>query len=256
MPLEIITLPALADNYFFLIHNSDTGETALVDAPDAAPVKAALASRGWTLTQILLTHHHDDHIDGVLELQRESGAQVIGAKADAYRLPPLDHEVTEGDQFTVAGTACSVLDVSGHTVGHIAFHLPDEKAAFTGDSLMAFGCGRLFEGSPEMMFESLQKLAALPSDTIVYSGHEYSQGNGAFATTVDGDNPAVQARIENNVAKRAKGQPTGISELALELETNPFMRCHLTALKTAAGLGKDAETVSVFAAIRKQKDNF
>ncbi len=256
MPLEIVTLPALADNYFFLIHNSDSGETTLVDAPEAAPVKAALAERGWKLTQILLTHHHYDHIDGAEELRAATGAKIIGAKADAHRLPALDLEVSEGDQFDVAGMACAVIDVSGHTMGHIAFHLPREKAVFTADSLMAFGCGRLFEGTPEVMFESLAKLTALPVDTTIYSGHEYSSGNGAFAMALDGDNPAVQARVTENTRKRAAGEPTGVSTLQLELVTNPFLRSHEPALIQAAGLGPDATPGAVFAEIRRQKDNF
>ncbi|WP_107495734.1 hydroxyacylglutathione hydrolase [Thalassobius sp. I31.1] len=256
MSLEIVTLPALADNYFFLIHNSETRETALIDAPEAAPVKAALAERGWQLTQILLTHHHYDHIDGAEELRSATGAKVIGAKADAHRLSALDLEVSEGDRFEVAGTPCEVFDVSGHTLGHIAFHLPDEKAVFTADSLMAFGCGRLFEGTPGVMFESLAKLTALPADTTVYSGHEYSAGNGAFALSVDGDNPAVQARVQENARKRDAGEPTGVSTLQLELDTNPFLRCQEEALIQAAGLGTDAAPAAVFAEIRRQKDNF
>ncbi|WP_039017213.1 hydroxyacylglutathione hydrolase [Halocynthiibacter namhaensis] len=256
MSLEIVTLPALTDNYFSLIHNPQTGETTLVDAPDAKPITAALAERGWKLTQILLTHHHPDHIDGAIELQQQFGAEIVGAKADVHRLPPLDHAVSEGDSFTVAGISCSVIDVSGHTLGHIAFYMPDLNAAFTGDSLMAFGCGRLFEGDPDVMYESLQKLAALPHHTVIYSGHEYSQGNGAFAAAVDGDNPAVQARIIVNTEKRAQGHATGVSTLALELDSNPFLRCHLSALKTSADLAEDADPMQVFAAIRKRKDNF
>lgn len=256
MSLEIVTLTALADNYFSLLHNRDTGETVLVDAPEAAPVQDALNARGWTLTHILLTHHHPDHIDGVDALQAASGAKIIGAKADAHRLPPLDLEVNEGDQFTLAGSPCQVIDVSGHTIGHIAFYLPQEQAAFTGDSLMAFGCGRLFEGSPEIMFESLQKLAALPQDTMIYSGHEYSAGNGAFALSVDGDNPAVQARVAENRQKRANDDVTAVATLQQELATNPFLRCDQPALRMSSGLGADANAAQVFAAIRRQKDNF
>lgn len=255
MPLEIVTLPCLSDNYAFLIRNSASGETALVDAPEAAAVKAALEARGWGLDWILLTHHHWDHVDGAAELQETYGARVIGAAADAPRLPPLDKMVRDGESFQLLGETVQVMDVSGHTVGHVAFYLPGAGAVFTADSLMALGCGRLFEGTPGQMWASLSRLAALPPQTMVYSGHEYTQSNGAFAATVDPGNPALQARIRDIAEARAAGRATVPSPLQLELDTNPFLRPHDPAIRAHLGM-EDAEDSEVFAEIRKRKDNF
>lgn len=255
MPTEILTRPALADNYFFLIHNSDSGQTALVDAPEAAPVKAALMERGWSLDQILLTHHHDDHIDGAEELRAGFGARLIGAKADAHRLPPLDQAVSEGDRLEVCGHDADVLDVSGHTVGHVAFHIPSLNAAFTADSLMAMGCGRLFEGTPDQMWASLQKLMALPPETMLYSGHEYAESNAAFAQTIEPGNPALISRIEAITTARSQGHPTVPSRLSDEIATNPFLRAHVPEIKARLGL-EHASDVEVFAEIRRRKDRF
>ncbi len=241
MTLEIITTPCLADNYAFLLRDQATGKVALVDAPESYPIQKALQDKGWKLDMVLLTHHHYDHVDGLPELLAEHHPQVIGAKADASRLPQLDLALNEGDTFMLGETEGHIIDVSGHTIGHIAFHFPTVNAVFTADSLMALGCGRLFEGTPEMMWASLSKLAALPDDTIVYSGHEYTASNAKFALTIEPDNAALQARAADITAKRAKGIPTVPSTLAEELATNPFLRA------------ADAEA---FAAIRKQKDNF
>ena len=159
---ELVVIPCLSDNYAYLVHNHDTGDTALVDAPEAAPIAAALAERGWRLSDILITHHHYDHIDGVDALRGD--ARVIGARADAHRLPKLDLEVAEGDIIDICGLDTHIFDVSGHTIGHIAFYMPSFGHVFTADSLMALGCGRLFEGTPAQMWDSLQKLRALPPD--------------------------------------------------------------------------------------------
>lgn len=255
MPLEIITLPCLSDNYAFLIHNPVSGETALVDAPEAGAIKAALSERGWGLDWILLTHHHWDHVDGVAELREAYGAKVIGAEADAHRLPDLDLAVKDGGTFELMGEQVQVMDVSGHTVGHIAFYLPGTEALFSADSLMALGCGRLFEGTPQQMWASLSKLAALPPQTMVYSGHEYTQANGAFAVTVDPGNPALQARLSDIAKARENGAPTVPSQLRLELDTNPFLRAGDSAVRARLGM-QDAEDSEVFAEIRKRKDNF
>lgn len=255
MPLEIITLPCLSDNYAFLIHNPASGETALVDAPEAGAVKAALSERGWGLDWILLTHHHWDHVDGVAELRAAYGAKVIGAAVDAHRLPELDMAVADGGTFTLLGEEVQVMDVSGHTVGHIAFYMPGAEAVFTADSLMALGCGRLFEGTPQQMWASLSKLATLPPQTMVYSGHEYTQTNGAFAVTVDPGNPALQARVSDIAQARENGVPTVPSSLQLELDTNPFLRAADTAVRAHLGM-QDAEDSEVFAEIRQRKDNF
>lgn len=255
MPLEIVTIPCLADNYAFLAHDADSGETALVDAPEAAPILAALAERGWRLSHVLLTHHHWDHVDGLDTILAEHPAQVIGAAADAQRLPRLDMLVAEGDIVTVGGEAARVIDVSGHTVGHIAYHFPDTAAVFTADSLMALGCGRLFEGTAPQMWASLSKLAALPRDTLVCSGHEYTQANGKFAITVDPDNAALQQRIADIAEARAQGLPTVPSDLGLELDTNPFLRADDPGVQRNLGM-EGADPAEVFAEIRRRKDDF
>ncbi|NUB44428.1 hydroxyacylglutathione hydrolase [Fertoebacter nigrum] len=255
MPLELITLPCLTDNYAYLLHDAASGDTALVDAPEAAPVLAALQARGWHLTDILLTHHHGDHIDGVAALVAATGARVTGAAADAHRLPPLDRAVAEGDSFTLGGEAVHVLDVSGHTIGHIAFHLPGAGLVFTADSLMAMGCGRLFEGAPALMWQSLSKLAALPPETLVCSGHEYTASNLRFALSLEPAHPALILRGDKISAARAKGQPTVPSRLSDELATNPFLRARDPALKAAIGMA-GAPDAAVFAELRARKDKF
>lgn len=253
--LQLVTIPCLSDNYAFLVHNADTGETACFDVPEAAPILAALKERGWRLTDILLTHHHADHIQGVPELVAATGARVTGAAADAHRLPPLDRAVTPGERVPLCGTEAAVIDVSGHTIGHVAYHLPAAAMVFTGDSLMALGCGRLFEGTAPMMWESLGRLAALPPETAVCSGHEYTAGNARFARTIEPDNPALISRIAAVEAARAEGRPTVPSMLGEELETNPFLRAGHAGVKSALGMD-DAEDAAVFGAIRAAKDRF
>ncbi len=255
MALQLVTIPCLSDNYAYLIHDANTGETAVVDVPEAGPIQRALADNGWTLTHILLTHHHYDHIDGVADLLATASAQVIGAAADAHRLPPLHKAVNEGDTLRIGSDEAHVLDVSGHTVGHIAFHFPDSKLVFTADSLMALGCGRLFEGTPAQMHASLAKLAALPVDTTVCSGHEYTQSNANFALTIDPANEALISRADAIRVARDKGQPTVPSTLAEELATNPFLRAHDPVIQTHLGLD-GADPVDVFADIRARKDRF
>lgn len=255
MPVEILTVPCLDDNYAYLIHDKDSGQTALVDAPDGAPIAAALQSNGWTLTDILITHHHGDHIDGVDALRRTYGARVIGAKADKHRLPPLDLEVGEGTPFDSAGQSVQVIDVPGHTRGHIAFYLAEAGAVFTADSLMTLGCGRLFEGTAEEMWSSLSKLAALPPETLVYSGHEYTTTNAAFALTIEPRNEALQDRSRDIHTARAQNRPTVPVPLSLELATNPFLRAGLQSLKNDLSM-PDAGDSDVFAEIRRRKDTF
>lgn len=255
MPLQIVTVPCLADNYAFLLHDAATGATAVVDVPDPKPIQAELAARGWTLTDILITHHHWDHIDGVAPLVAATGAKTWGNAADAGRLPQLDHAVTPGEAVTVGSESGSVIDVSGHTVGHIAFHFPESKAVFTADSLMALGCGRLFEGTPEMMHSSLARLAALPPETLVCSGHEYTAANAKFALTIDPGNPALISRVREIDAARAANQPTVPSTLQEELDTNPFLRAHDPAIRAQLEL-ETADDVAVFTEIRARKDRF
>lgn len=253
MPLEIVTIPCRTDNYAYLVRDEQTGAVAVVDVPDAGPVRAALTERGWALTDILITHHHHDHIDGVDVLRTETGARVVGAAADAHRLPRLDLAIKEGDTISIGASDGQVIDVSGHTIGHIAFHFPG--AVFTADSLMALGCGRLFEGDAATMWASLGKLAALPPETLVYSGHEYTAANGAFALTVDPENPALRARIAEVARLRAANRPTVPSELGLELSTNPFLRAVAPEVKNHVGM-TGASDMEVFAEIRRRKDAF
>lgn len=243
---EIVTIRCLKDNYAYLLHAN--GHTALFDAPEAAPILAALAERGWQLDQILLTHHHHDHVAAVPELVAATGASVTGAAADAHRLPPLDHAVSPGDVTRAAGLPAEVIDVSGHTVGHVAFHVPAAGAAFTGDSLMALGCGRLFEGDAPMMWDSLQRLDALPAGTLICSGHDYCAGNGAFALAVDAGNADLQARLDA-IANAAR--PCAPATLAEERATNPFLRAG--ALGPALGV---ADAGAAFALLRGMKDSF
>lgn len=248
MPLELVPVRCLTDNYAWLLHGN--GQTALVDAPEAAPILQELQARGWSLDQIALTHHHADHIQAVPELVGKTGAQVIGNADDAARLPPLDRPVRPGERFALCGETAEVLDVSGHTVGHVAFHLPGSAMVFTADSLMALGCGRLFEGDAEMMWASLSRLNALPAETLVCSGHDYCRGNGAFALSVDPDNAALQKRL----AETASGaRPCVPSTLAEERATNPFLR----VAELADFLGLSGETdARVFAELRARKDRF
>lgn len=252
---QIITIPCLADNYAFLLHDPSTGAVACIDVPDAAPILTELSARNWTLSDILITHHHWDHIDGVSALVAATGAKVWGCGADAARLPPLDHTLAEGDTFTIGNLAVEVLDTSGHCDNHLSFHVPQAHAVFTADSLMALGCGRLFEGTPAQMHASLSKLAALPADTIVYSGHEYTAANARFALTIEPGNPDLISRVAQITDARAADQPTVPSSLALELATNPFLRADQPAIAATLNMTGSAP-VDVFTQIRAQKDTF
>lgn len=255
MPYEIVTIPCLQDNYAFLIGNLDTREAAIVDIPEAAPINETLDAKGWTLTTALVTHHHDDHVQGLDALHNRASLRIIGAKADAKRLPPLTNTVSEGDTIDVLGVATEVLDVSGHTLGHVAFHMPELNAAFTADSLMALGCGRLFEGTPAQMYESLGKLSALPDETIIYSGHEYTTTNANFALTIEPDNTALISRSEATQRARAADTPTVPSSLKLERATNPFLRAHVPQIAVHLAM-PNATPVEVFTEIRKRRDTF
>lgn len=253
MKLEIVTIPCLADNYAFLIHNHETNQTAVVDVPNAQPIKDELTHRNWQLDTILITHHHSDHIDGVEELRQTYRALVVGHKLDKHRLPKLDLEVLAESDFEICGTSAQVLGADGHTVGHVAYIV--QKAAFTGDSLMALGCGRLFEGTPEMMWQTLSQLATLPPETIIYSGHEYTASNAKFALTIEPNNSDLKSRYEDIKRHRRDGIPTVPSELSLELKTNPFLRANLPSVKRFLGLESATDNES-FAEIRARKDRF
>lgn len=253
MPLEIITVPCLSDNYAYLVKGPDG--VCLIDAPEAAPIIKALEDRGWGLDVIMITHHHHDHVGGVSELRARYGCKVMGPKAEEAKLPPLDRALEEGmNGGTDAGYVVPMM-VPGHTLGHMAFHFPNAGAVFTADSLMALGCGRVFEGTPEMMWDSLSKLAALPPETKIYSGHEYTMSNAKFALSIEPENPSLKSRCEAVAAARSEGRPTVPSVLSEELETNPFLRANLPQVKEALGM-PDASDASVFAEIRTRKDNF
>ena len=253
MPLELVTVPCLADNYAYLLHDTASARTALIDAPEAGPILAALEAHQWRLTDLLITHHHNDHIDGVEAIRAQTGARVLGAAADAHRLPRLDQALAEGDHLFLGTHEIRVIEVPGHTLGHLAFIAPG--FAFTADSLMAGGCGRLFEGTAAQMHESLTKLGQLPPETLICSGHEYTASNLRFALTLEPDNPALISRIEQVNFLRAQGQPTVPAPLNTELQTNPYLRAHLPALQAAVGL-PDADPAAVFAEIRARKDKF
>ncbi|RCW83339.1 hydroxyacylglutathione hydrolase [Paracoccus lutimaris] len=248
MPLELVPVRCLTDNYAWLLHGN--GRTALIDAPEAAPILAELAARGWSLDLIALTHHHFDHIQAVPDLVAMTGAKVMGNALDAGRLPPLDIPVRPGETVDICGEPASVIDVSGHTIGHVAFYLPQSAMAVTADSLMALGCGRLFEGDAPMMWQSLSRLNALPARTLICSGHDYCRGNGAFALSVDPENTALKTRLSETAAGL---RPCAPATLAEERATNPFLR--ISELRPALGMA-DAPDVEVFARLRSMKDNF
>ncbi|APX22120.1 MAG: hydroxyacylglutathione hydrolase [Rhodobacteraceae bacterium] len=251
--MEIITVPCLSDNYAYLVQGPDG--VCLVDAPEAGPIIEALETRGWSLDTLLITHHHHDHVGGVAELRERYGCTVIGPGAEEAKLPPLDRAVEGGDTITVAGTPVEVIFVPGHTLGHVAFYLPEAAAVFTADSLMALGCGRVFEGTPAMMWDSLSKLAALPPETMVYSGHEYTSANARFALTIEPDNAALKSRADAIAKARTEGHPTAACKLSEELATNPFLRPDSPEIQDLLGL-QGAPAAEVFAEIRARKDSF
>lgn len=242
----------LKDNYAYLIASPDTGTATLIDAPEAAPVLERLEREGLTLGAVLLTHHHWDHIDGLAEILQAHPAQVYGNAADAARLPPLDHAFAPGD--SLLDGACHVLDAPGHTLGQVAFHFPGLQALFSADSLMTHGCGRLFEGTADDMFATIECFAALPDETRMYSGHDYAQANLDFAARFAPDPAALAARQAELPRLAEQGLPTTGTTLASERLVNPYLRTHLSDVAEAAGL-PGASPARVFAEIRKRKDN-
>ena len=253
MGLDIVTVPCLSDNYAYLVKGPEG--VCLIDAPESGPIIAALEERGWTLGTILITHHHHDHVGGVEALRARYGCEVVGPEAERDKLPPLDIGVRDGDRGGEGLSETVTIAVPGHTLGHVAYHFPQAGAVFTADSLMALGCGRVFEGTPEMMWESLSKLAALPPETMVYSGHEYTASNARFALTIEPGNEALKLRAEAVEQARAEGRPTAQVALSLELETNPFLRAPRPEVKRLLGM-ENATDAAVFAEIRGRKDRF
>jgi hydroxyacylglutathione hydrolase len=253
--LEIHMFPCLADNYGFLIHEADAGITATVDTPDADAIVAALSERSWQLTHILNTHHHPDHAGGNLRLKERTGCQVVGPRADAARIPGIDVLVGEGDELSFGDHRICVFDTPGHTRGHIVYYLPDNRVAFVGDTLFAMGCGRLFEGTPEQMWASLQKIMRWPDETAIYCAHEYTYANARFALTVEPDNLDLARRIKAVKERRARNEPTVPTTLGLEKATNPFLRPMSRNLQETVGLSGASE-IAVFAKTRALKDAF
>ena len=251
--IEIAQFSCLSDNYGYLVHDPETGETACIDTPEAAPILAMLEQRGWQLTQIWNTHHHYDHAGNNLELKEKTGCTIIGPAGEADKIPGIDRAVDEGDSVQLGAHQARILNVGGHTLGHIAYHMNGH--AFVGDSLFALGCGRVFEGTMAQMWASLEKLNALPDGTQIYCAHEYTSANAAFAVTIDPDNEALQARVADIAALRAKGMPTVPTEISLERATNPFLRATDAAVQAHLGMS-GAAAVDVFAEIRARKDNF
>ena len=255
MSIQVKQISCLDDNYGFLVHDTATGATASIDTPEVEPINKALADEAWTLTHILNTHHHFDHAGGNEALKAQWGCQVIGAANDADRIPGIDRQVVDGEVFELGSASVEVLEVPGHTSGHIAYHFADDKVAFVGDTLFALGCGRMFEGTAEQMWGSLEKLMALPDETLVYCAHEYTQANAAFAITVEPDNQALQARVEEIASLRAQGIPTVPTSIGLERQTNPFVRPDSGNLQQTIDL-VGADPVAIFAETRKRKDHF
>ncbi len=255
MTFEVHQFSCLSDNYGYLVHDAATGATASIDTPEADAINAALEARGWRLTHILNTHHHFDHAGGNEALKARWGCTIIGAANDAQRIPGIDQQVADGDVVRVGELQARVLEVPGHTSGHIAYYFADQGAAFVGDTLFALGCGRLFEGSPQQMWTSLQALMRLPDETLVYCAHEYTQSNAAFALSVEPHNDALVARAAHIDALRAQGRPTVPSTLALEKATNPFLRPDSVEIQRNTRL-EGAPLVEVFAETRRLKDHF
>ncbi len=241
MTVTATLIPMLADNYSWLLTESQSGRLGIVDPAEAAPAIAAIEARGGRLDTIFLTHHHPDHIDGAPELARRYGARIVGNAADAHRLPKLDVAVHEGDEVPFGAARARVIDTPGHTLGHVAYYFPDGGLLFCGDTMFSLGCGKLFEGTADDMYESLQKFAELPKETLVCGGHEYTQSNARFALSVDPDNPALRARVKEVEALRREGKPTLPVRLGAELASNPFLR---------------ALDASSLKRLRQAKDNF
>ena len=255
MTIEIEQFGCLQDNYGYLVHDPVGNVTAAIDSPDVAAIEAALARRGWRLTHILNTHHHADHAGGNLELKAKWHCAMVGPRADRDRIPGIEVEVGDGDVYQLGSVAVRVLDVPGHTRGHIAYHFASEGVAFVGDTLFALGCGRMFEGTQEQMWSSLAKLMTLPDETVLYCAHEYTASNARFALSVEPGNTALQARAEEVRVLREAGKPTVPSVLGVEKATNPFLRPSSVELQRNIGmLGRPL--AEVFGETRRRKDAF
>lgn len=255
MAAEIRLFPCLNDNFGYLVHDPATGATAAIDAPDAAPISATLQREGWTLTDILLTHHHGDHVGGVAALKEAYGCRVVAPHDQTAALPLVDLRVAQGDVVKVGSLLARVLETPGHTLDHVVYVFDDDKVVFTGDTLFSLGCGRLFEGSYPMMWDSLLKLRALPDDMLMYCGHEYTAANVKFALTIEPTNPALLARAAEVNELRSAGQPTIPVRLGVEKSANVFLRADDPAVAAGVRL-KGADPIAVFTELRERKNKF
>ncbi len=255
MAVETYLFPCLKDNFGVLIHDPASGATASIDAPEAAPVEAALQKTGWQLSEILVTHHHGDHTAGIGELKTRHKCRVIAPRAEADRIAHVDETVAEGDKVRVGALEGRVIETPGHTSGHISYFFPADKLAFVGDTLFSIGCGRVIEGNPEMMWHSLLKLRALPDDTQFYCGHEYTAANIRFAKTIEPDNTALAARAEEVKKLLATGKPTIPATIGAEKAENPFLRADAAEVAKSVGLA-GSPAWKVFAEIRERKNRF
>lgn len=238
--LEVVCVPALSDNYIWLLHDGASGETVVVDPGESAPVLAEAERRGWAIGQVWVTHWHPDHTDGIAAVKETTGASVSGPRAEAAKIPTLDVLLGEGDTVRIGGHVATVLETPGHTAGHITFHLADDELLFPGDTLFAMGCGRLFEGTAEQMFANFQRFATLPPETLAYGAHEYTQSNGRYALSEEPDNRALRERMTRVDAARAAGQPTLPTTIGEELATSPFLRARSAEEFARRRSGKDA----------------
>ncbi len=250
--LEIHQFPCLSDNYGFLLHDPDSGETACIDTPDGEEYLRQAEGKGWRITQVWNTHWHPDHAGGNKAIADATGAKITAPK-EVEKISPIDRVVDDGDTATLGASEARVIEVGGHTKGHIAYHLPAGSIAFVGDSVFALGCGRMFEGDPEQFWEGLQRIKALPPETLLYCAHEYTQANARFALHADPENEALKAYCEEIDARRAHGEPTVPMPLSRELDTNPFLRADDPAMQRRWGGETPQET---FAALRAAKDSF
>ena len=256
MTTHIYQFPCLKDNYGVLIHDSRSGATAAIDAPDAEAVIVAAQSQGWTLTDALITHHHADHTQGLPGLKaRYPKLRIVGPAKESSRIGGIDAAVSEGDFVHVGELAAKVIETPGHTAGHIAYYFEEDEVAFCGDTLFSLGCGRVFETAMSVMWDSLCKLAALPGETQIYCGHEYTEANGRFALTIEPENSELRARVGNVASLRASGKPTIPTTIYLELATNPFLRAEREDVQASVGM-PGADPAAVFAEIRSRKDRF
>ena len=255
MSFKLITIPCLSDNYAFVLYNVKNRSAFLVDAPEASPINEVLHKNNLNLEKIFLTHHHADHVAGLGEILEKHNAFTIGAQADIHRLPKLNHYVHSGDEIPFQGLTGKVFDVSGHTIGHVALYISSENILFSGDSLMALGCGRLFEGTAVQMWQSLSRLLSLPDSTQICSGHEYTENNASFALTIDPQNPDLIKRIKDIKSARSKNLFTVPTKLGVEKKTNPFLRPFDKNIRNKLNMLGSTD-IEVFSKIRSLKDNF